>query len=142
MDVVCELVVKGYVLIFVVDGLWVMFENLLKFCGIWDLMQVYVILGDIGELKFLFKMFVVVMKVSGLLDEDCGCVVMVGNNLFCDIKGVNDFGLQSFFVGWLKWCIYVVVDLFEVLDVCIDWLDYLVQMIEVMELVLDISGGG
>ena len=105
-------------------------------------MRAHVISGDIGELKPSPKMFAAAMKASGLSDADRGRVVMVGNNLSRDIKGANDFGLQSLFVGWSKRRTHAAADLSEVPDARIDRLDHLVSMIEAMELALDTGGGG
>jgi putative hydrolase of the HAD superfamily len=142
MEAVRELAAKGYALTLVADGPRATFENLLKPRGIWDLMQAHVISGDIGELKPSPKMFAAAMKASGLTDEDRGRVVMVGNNLSRDIKGANDFGLQSLFVGWSKRRTHAAADPSEVPDARIDRLDHLVPMIEAMELALDTGGGG
>lgn len=136
MDAVRTLDALGYPMVLVADGPPETFQNVLKPRGIWELMQGHVISGNIGELKPSPKMFAAAMDVLGLGDADKSQVVMVGNNLSRDIKGANDFGLQSLFVAWSKRRTHAPVDASEVPDKSIDSLDQLVAMIDAMELAL------
>lgn len=98
MEAVRRLYADGYTLVLVADGPRETFENLLKHRGIWDLMSAHVISGDVGALKPDARMFAAAMEAVGL--DNPARAVMVGNNLARDIRGANDFGLESIFVGW------------------------------------------
>lgn len=136
MEAVRSLHAAGYRLALVADGPRQSFENLLKPRDIWPLMDAHVISGDLGETKPSPKMFAAAMDKLALSDAVRNRVVMVGNNLGRDIKGANDFGLISLFVGWSKRRPHVPADGSEEPDYRIDSLDALVPMIEAIELSL------
>ncbi len=136
MEAVRTLHARGYPLVLVADGPPETFQNLLKPRGIWDLMRGHVISGRIGELKPSPKMFAAAMEAVGLDDSARGRVVMVGNNLSRDIKGANEFGLNSLFVGWSKRRNQEPEEASENPDYCIESLDQLVGMIGEIELAL------
>jgi phosphoglycolate phosphatase-like HAD superfamily hydrolase len=124
----------GHRLALVADGPAETFENLLRPRGIWDLMGAHVISGQVGALKPSPRMFAAAMQALHLTDP--GRVVMVGNNLSRDIKGANDFGHISLFVGWSKRRSHVPADASERPDHSIDRLDQLVTRIDEIELAL------
>ncbi|MEJ2419845.1 MAG: efflux RND transporter periplasmic adaptor subunit [Exilibacterium sp.] len=134
MAAVRSLHAAGYRLALVADGPRETFENLLKPREIWPLMDAHVISGDVGELKPSPKMFATAMEKLGLPDTARRNVVMVGNNLERDIKGANDFGLVSLFVGWSKRRTHQPADVSEEPSYRIDSLDALVSTIETIEL--------
>ncbi|TNB47373.1 HAD family hydrolase [Martelella lutilitoris] len=138
MDAVRQLHDHGYRLALVADGPRETFENMLKPCGIWDLMECHAISGDVGEHKPSPKMFSAALAGLGLGDGDRSRIVMVGNNLARDIRGANDFGLISLFVGWSKRRTHVPADPLEEPHFRIDRLDQLVSEIKAIELCLPV----
>jgi phosphoglycolate phosphatase-like HAD superfamily hydrolase len=134
MEAVRQLHAMGYPLILVADGPRETFENLLKPRGIWDLLRGHVISGDVGVLKPDRRMFATALRTVGLDEGARARVVMVGNNLSRDIKGANDFGLISLFVGWSKRRSHAPADASEVPNHRIDQLRYLPDTIAAIEL--------
>lgn len=136
MAAVRDLHALGYPLALVADGPEATFRNLLEPRGIWALMQVHVISGNVGALKPDARMFDTAMRAMGLDDAQRGSVAMVGNNLSRDICGANDFGLVSLHVGWSQRRSHVPATPSEQPDYAITALDQLVPMIERIELEL------
>ena len=106
----------GYRLALVADGPRETFENILKPVGLWDVFEAHIISGEIGELKPSTKMFDAAFKALALTDADKPFVAMVGNNLSRDIKGANDFGIQSVFFGWSEQRTHIPADPSETPD--------------------------
>jgi putative hydrolase of the HAD superfamily len=127
---------EGYPLVLVADGPRETFENLLKPRGTWDLMRGHVISGEVGALKPSPRMFAAAMQAAGLPASACARVVMVGNNLERDIRGANDFGLISLFVGWSRRRRQQPATPSEMPDHRIDQLDRLAATIAAIELAL------
>lgn len=142
IEAVRTLHANGYPLALVADGPRETFENLLKPRGIWDLMQAHVISGDVGALKPSPKMFDTAMQALDLPDHARSRVVMVGNNLARDIRGANDFGLQSLFVSWSKKRSQIPQNELEMPDDQIETLDQLVGAIDAFEMALPGQGHG
>ncbi|AMM84557.1 HAD family hydrolase [Martelella sp. AD-3] len=138
MDAVRTLHGLGYRLALVADGPRETFENMLKPRGIWDLMECHAISGDVGQNKPSPKMFSAALAGLGLGDGERSRIVMVGNNLARDIRGANDFGLISLFVGWSQRRTHEPVDASEEPHFRIDRLDQLVSRIEAIELCLPV----
>ncbi|WP_176086718.1 HAD family hydrolase [Martelella sp. HB161492] len=137
MDAVRALSVAGHRLALVADGPRGTFENLLKPRGIWALMETHAISGDVGALKPSPAMFAAAMAGMGLDDDARARIVMAGNNLARDIRGANEFGLISLFVGWSKKRSHEPAGAAEVPDFSITRLDQLVPMIEAIEVALE-----
>lgn len=136
MQAVRDLHSAGYRLALVADGPCETFENLLKPRGIWDLMEGLAISGAVGVLKPAPEMFTTAMAALDLPNSARNRVIMVGNNLSRDIRGANDFGLRSIFVGWSTRRSQRPENPSEVPDRTIRTLDQLVPTIEAMELEL------
>jgi putative hydrolase of the HAD superfamily len=135
MEAVHALHACGHRLALVADGPSESFENLLRPRGIWELMDAHVISGEVGALKPSPRMFAAAMQALRLTDPSR--VVMVGNNLSRDIKGANDFGHISLFVGWSNRRSHIPADASERPDHSIDRLDHLVARIDEIELALE-----
>ena len=90
----------GFAIALVADGPRQTFENVLKPDGLWDLFEAHVISEQIGELKPSPKMFAAAVKALGIKPDQIADCVMIGNNLARDIKGANDYGMQSVFMRW------------------------------------------
>ncbi|SMY07269.1 HAD family hydrolase [Flavimaricola marinus] len=133
MDAVHRLNNMGYPLALVADGSRATFENLLKPCGIWDLMQAHVTSDDIGEPKPSARMFDAALDALRVRDADRNTVVMVGNNLERAIRGANDAGLLSLFVSWSKRRSQTPEISSDIPDAQIGKLDQLVGAIEAFE---------
>lgn len=133
MQSVRDLQALGYPLALVADGPVQTFENLLKPRGIWDLFQTHAISETVGALKPDARMFHTAMTGLALPKGDAARIVMVGNNLSRDIKGANDFGLISLFVGWSRRRTHTPADQSEDPNHSILALEDLVPMIEDIE---------
>lgn len=91
---------RGYTLALVADGPRATFENILKPRRLWQLFDAYAISGDVGVTKPDARMFHTALDALEIPDDERHTVVMVGNNLFRDIKGANDLGLTTVWLDW------------------------------------------
>ena len=90
----------GYTLALVADGPRGTFENILIPRGLFELFDAYAISHEVGIDKPDRRMFLAALNALNIPPEQYKNVVMVGNNLFRDIKGANDLGLVTVWLDW------------------------------------------
>ncbi len=90
----------GYTIALVADGPRGTFENTLKPPRLWQLFDAYAISNEVGVSKPDARMFRKALDDLEIPNEEYRDVVMVGNNLFRDIKGANDLGLTTVWLDW------------------------------------------
>lgn len=90
----------GYTIALVADGPRGTFENVFKPRRLWPLFDAYAISQDVGVGKPDPRMFRKALDDLEIPEDEYGSVIMVGNNLSCDIKGANDLGLTSVWLDW------------------------------------------
>ncbi len=124
---------RGHTLALVADGPRATFENVLKPRGLWRLFDAYAISGEVGALKPDARMFRTALDALDIPADERHNVVMVGNNLFRDIKGANDEGLTSVWLDWAPRRAKVPADSSEVPDHTIKKPLELLSLIERLE---------
>ena len=124
---------RGYTLALVADGPRATFENILKPRGLWRLFDAYAISGDVGVTKPNARMFRTALDALEIPDTERRNVVMVGNNLFRDIKGAKEVGLTTVWIDWAPRRAKVPADPSEVPDYTIGKPLELLPLIERLE---------
>lgn len=123
----------GYTLALVADGPRGTFENILKPRGLWNLFDAYAISQEVGATKPEAGMFRKALDDLGIEPDEYANVVMVGNNLYRDIKGANDIGLTTVWLDWAPRRSKVPADETEVPDYTIKMPRELIGVIEKLE---------
>jgi len=140
-EMVRQLQAEGYRLALVADGPRATFENVLKNQhGLWDAFSAFAISGDVGVSKPDAKMFLTVLDALGIPPAAYDRVVMVGNFLARDVKGVNDLGLISIWMSWSPRRSHVPADQSETPNHRISTPLELIDLLEKIELGLPESG--
>lgn len=88
----------GFRMCMVADGFIQSFETVYRQLGLYDFFEQRVYSEAVGKEKPDRAMFETALEKMGLSREDCGRVLMVGNNLNRDIKGANAMGIHSAFI--------------------------------------------
>ena len=91
---------RGYPLALVADGPVKTFQNNLGPYGLLELFEAVTISETVGVSKPHPDMFFDAMQQLGIETRDFSQVVMVGNHLGRDIKGVNKLGMISVWLDW------------------------------------------
>ena len=102
VDAVCALHAAGYPLVMVADGRYEAFHHVHTQSGLWDVFDHIVDSETVGVDKPDALMFRTAMDKLGLTDADKPRIIMIGNNLECDIAGANRFGIRSALQTWSK----------------------------------------
>ncbi|TVR61145.1 MAG: HAD family hydrolase [Spirochaetaceae bacterium] len=124
---------KGYTLALVADGPRGTFENILKPRGLFELFDAHAISREVGVEKPDGRMFLAALNALNIPPEQFKNVVMVGNNLFRDIKGANDLGLVTVWLDWAPRRSKTPADPSEVPDFTIKKPFELIRIIERLE---------
>jgi HAD superfamily hydrolase (TIGR01549 family) len=95
-----ELKHRQYPLALVADGPVVTFENNLGPYRLYELFDAYAISETVGVSKPNPRIFHTALRQLGITAEEYSQVVMVGNNLGCDVKGANNLGIVSVWLDW------------------------------------------
>jgi len=123
----------GYTLALVADGPRGTFENILKPRRLWNLFDTYAISHEVGAIKPDASMFRKALDDLGIEPHEYASVVMVGNNLYRDIKGANDVGLTTVWLDWAPRRSKVPADASETPDYTIKMPLELIGVIEKLE---------
>lgn len=123
----------GYTIALVADGPRGTFENTLKPPRLWQLFDAYAISGDVGVGKPDPRMFRTALDELEIPEAEYRDVVMVGNNLFRDIKGANDLGLTTVWLDWAPRRSKTPADESEVPDYTIGKPMELIEIVERLE---------
>lgn len=100
VELIRQLKKEGYQVYMVADGMEQSFINVHKAHGLFDMFDGHIFSENVGVLKPHKAMFEKALEVAGLSHEDCGRVMMVGNNLRRDILGANRMNLISVYIRW------------------------------------------
>jgi HAD superfamily hydrolase (TIGR01549 family) len=99
-DLMHELKRRGYPLALVADGPVLTFKNNLGPHGLYELFDAVSISEAVGVLKPHPGIFHNALAQLGLMEQDYGRVLMLGNNLARDVKGANELGMISVWLDW------------------------------------------
>lgn len=91
---------SGHTLALVADGRIRSFENVYRKNGLYPCFSAQIYSEALGVKKPHAGMFLAAVSALGLTEADYPRIIMVGNNLACDIKGANDFGITSVYLSW------------------------------------------
>ncbi|ALS30112.1 hydrolase [Paenibacillus sp. 32O-W] len=91
---------RGFTLAIVADGLAQSFKNLLTQNGLIDYFDTLIYSETIKAEKPSPRMFKAAIGALDLNMQDCGRIMMVGNNLSRDVRGANQMGMISVHLSW------------------------------------------
>lgn len=91
---------RGYKLALVADGRPGTYRNVLSRNGLYELFDVHTISEQLGVEKPHPRMFTHTLEQLGVLPQDYGRTLMVGNNLERDVSGANQVGMISVWIDW------------------------------------------
>lgn len=99
-DLLRELKARGYRVAMVADGYQESFENMYRHLELEDCFEQKIYSSVVGAEKPSARMFETALEKMHLSREDCGRIVMVGNNVERDIVGANRMGIISVLEDW------------------------------------------
>ena len=95
-----ELKRRGVPLALVADGRPGTYVNVLTQHDVYDLFDAFAISEQVGVEKPDRRLFEHALAQLGIVPQEYGCVLMVGNHLERDVKGANRLGLISVWLDW------------------------------------------
>lgn len=91
---------SGHTIAMVADGFAESFRNTMEQNGLSHIFSARAISDEVGETKPSAAMFERAMEQLGLTEADKRRIVMIGNNVECDMAGANRFGIRSIQLVW------------------------------------------
>lgn len=96
----------GHQIVLVADGFVSTFENIYRKNGLYAIFSAKIVSEAIGCEKPAGGMFKAALGALELTESDKERIIMVGNNLHCDITGANNAGIISVHLSWTTRSIY------------------------------------